>query len=414
MSTLDREYFNLKSKVSLFITEIKEILSDDFPYDDSKNAAHILLSRAEKLSSRIDQFPKLKGDTRNSIALDAYKLISRSSSTLGIIARSGTNRNAFEMYEPFRELASQFFNTDSVSLILSSEWNFVPFTFPMNLEELPRFIVIGLPASESDNILMFPTAGHELGHSIWRQSGHIQTLSRPLRIAIEKAIERDKSLLTDTFPNTKKKEFDSDLFGKQLRDHFSNVVFAQTSRQLEEIFCDFVGIGIFGKSYLHAFEYIISPGMPNRSTGQYPDVRDRADIINREAHKKGCGLPGYETSFTAAKNLDPTLMLRAVTLSDNLRGLFLDEISRLADQVLTKAKVPLPQQKDIDRTKEFFLRGVPVGNESNIGTLVSAAWETILGSEKEKIEGAIEKTIRHVTDLVLKSVEANEFNKWRI
>ncbi|MFH1795437.1 MAG: hypothetical protein ABIK36_08090 [Pseudomonadota bacterium] len=318
------------------------------------------------------------------------------------------------MYEPFRELASQFFNTDSVSLILSSEWNFVPFTFPMNLEELPRFIVIGLPASESDNILMFPTAGHELGHSIWRQSGHIQTLSRPLRIAIEKAIERDKSLLTDTFPNTKKKEFDSDLFGKQLRDHFSNVVFAQTSRQLEEIFCDFVGIGIFGKSYLHAFEYIISPGMPNRSTGQYPDVRDRADIINREAHKKGCGLPGYETSFTAAKNLDPTLMLRAVTLSDNLRGLFLDEISRLADQVLTKAKVPLPQQKDIDRTKEFFLRGVPVGNESNIGTLVSAAWETILGSEKEKIEGAIEKTIRHVTDLVLKSVEANEFNKWRI
>lgn len=412
MNTSDKEYFNLKAKVVLFIAEVKEILAESFPYEDSKKAARIILGRAEKLSARLEQFPQLKGDTRANVALDVMKLISRSSSALGIIARSGTNRNAFEMYEPFRELASKFFDDDSVSLILSSEWNFVPFTLPMNLEELPRFIVIGLPASESDNVLLFPTAAHELGHSIWRQNGLIHGLSMPLRIAIESSLDKDKSYLTETFRQTKEDDFNNDLFGKRLRDHFSNIVFLQTARQVEELFCDFIGIGLFGRSYLRAFEYIISPGMPVRSTGYYPDIRDRSKIINEVATQKNCGIDDYENAFMRAKALDAALLEKAVNLSDKLRDQFTSQVSSWADQILAKASASTPSPEEIDKAAGFFRRGVPVGNCKNLGTLVSAAWETIVGSSAEMSGDSIEKTIRHVSDLVLKSVEVNEFRKW--
>jgi hypothetical protein len=72
------------------------------------------------------------------------------------------------MYVPFLDICKSLVG-DKARLILSSEWEYVPYTYPQNLNELPEFIVIGLPASESDNILVFPAAGHELGHSLWRK-----------------------------------------------------------------------------------------------------------------------------------------------------------------------------------------------------------------------------------------------------
>src|SRR4051812_25114337 len=59
-----------------------------------------------------------------------------------------------------------------------------PFTYPFVFSELPNFVLIGLPASESDNPLIIPLAGHELGHSVWK----IYDLSRRFTPAIEASI----------------------------------------------------------------------------------------------------------------------------------------------------------------------------------------------------------------------------------
>ena len=406
---LEREYTLLKSKLLLFIAEIKEILSEDFPYDDSRKAATILLRKAVRLSDIVEQFRHLKGDTKAGIALDAYKLISRGSAALGIIARSGTTRNAFEMYEPFRLLASRFFEGEPIYLILSSEWNFVPFTLPMTLEELPRFIVIGLPASESDNILIFPTAAHELGHSVWRQNLFNQKLSMPLRVSIETTLSRDKSILENAFPNIKPDTFETDLFGKRMRDNFSNLVYSHTSRQLEELFCDLIGLGIFGRSYLQAFEYVIAPGIPVRTTGDYPAIRDRASILNSQATKKNCGIDGYERAFSQAMHFSTLISEQAVTLADRVRNEFVPEISRWADAALQKAGVSIPSQDEIEQCALFFQAGIPVRHGAGIGVLVSAAWETMFKGDNIT---SISEKVRHLSDLVLKSVEVGEFQNW--
>lgn len=113
-----------------------------------------------------------------------------------------------------------------------------------------------------------------------------------------------------------------------------------------------------------------------------------------------------------AKSLDSALLEKAVGLSDRLRDEFIPQVSNWADQILAKASVSLPSADDIEKAASFFKRGVPVGNCKNIGVLVSAAWETIVASGWELSAGSIEKMIRHISDLVLKSVEVSEFNKW--
>jgi hypothetical protein len=79
-------------------------------------------------------------------------------------------RNSFEAYDPLRELAHKLLDYKP-AIILSSEWEFSPFTYPAISDDLPDFVFIGLPACEAGNALVLPLAGHELGHSIWRHGG---------------------------------------------------------------------------------------------------------------------------------------------------------------------------------------------------------------------------------------------------
>ena len=127
------------------------------------------------VKTSIDQrFPKNKIDNlegrspqlREALLREVNIVAINTTKILGIIVRSSSTRNAFEFYSSFLSLCRKALD-ENCKLILSSEWDYIPFTFPQNLQELPNFVIIGLPASESDNTLVFPVAGHELGHSIW-------------------------------------------------------------------------------------------------------------------------------------------------------------------------------------------------------------------------------------------------------
>jgi hypothetical protein len=52
-------------------------------------------------------------------------------------------------------------------VVISSEWDFSPLTYSLNVSVLPNFLLIGMPVPESGNALILPLAGHELGHSVW-------------------------------------------------------------------------------------------------------------------------------------------------------------------------------------------------------------------------------------------------------
>src|SRR3546814_14740255 len=72
---------------------------------------------------------------------------------------------------------------------MSSEWKFVPFTYPMTLDWLPGFALVGGPAPESDNVLIVPLAGHEIGHSAWRSKQLKDQLMADLVAAIAQPLD---------------------------------------------------------------------------------------------------------------------------------------------------------------------------------------------------------------------------------
>jgi hypothetical protein len=58
----------------------------------------------------------------------------------------------------------------------------------------------------------------------------------------------------------------------------------------EEMFCDFIGLCIFGEGYLHAFQYLVSPGGGFRNP-VYPSVRDRIDALLQASTTLGHSVP---------------------------------------------------------------------------------------------------------------------------
>jgi hypothetical protein len=91
----------------------------------------------------------------------ANMTISRFHSLLRFVLRSTNVRNAFELFDPLLRMSQKLIGKDT-KLILSSEWSFSPFTYVGVFPELPGFVFIGIPASESGNALIIPAAGHEL------------------------------------------------------------------------------------------------------------------------------------------------------------------------------------------------------------------------------------------------------------
>jgi hypothetical protein len=64
-------------------------------------------------------------------------------------------------------------------------------------------------------------------------------------------------------------------------------------RQAEELFCDLFAYAIFGKSYLHAFGYILAPGSTDSRDAKYPSHLTRISVVSEMAATEGVALPTY-------------------------------------------------------------------------------------------------------------------------
>jgi hypothetical protein len=155
-------------KLRAFIRAIKELQASEFPHQDSKAA---LLELGQHFQARLVRAERV-------LPCDAFAVdetlsqinasVSRYTAFLGFLLRSTNVRNAFETYFPLKRLVCQIIEP-ATHLITSSEWLFIPFTYPMTLDALPNYVLVGAPAPEAGNTLIVPLAGHEIGHSAWRR-----------------------------------------------------------------------------------------------------------------------------------------------------------------------------------------------------------------------------------------------------
>jgi hypothetical protein len=230
-----------------FLTKLKKLEQQltitrlaDFSYSDARDALDILKIRIQVRGGQIEESESFSTATRQALLREVNHLVSGITAIVGIITRSASVRNPFELYAPFLEICKSLVGHDA-RLILSSEWEYVPFTYPQSLAELPQFIIIGLPAPESDNVLIFPAAGHELGHSIWSRHALTSHFGEQIEGRVNEAFRQHQTKFEDAYPNLKGADLDQDMFVQNIKAS----IFSSAMSQAEETFSDFVGLLLF-------------------------------------------------------------------------------------------------------------------------------------------------------------------------
>ena len=215
------------------------------------------------------------GDINNNIA--------RIHRLFGIILRSTHTRNSFEVFDPLLRVAKDLIGSETM-LILSSEWEFSPFADPQYISDITDYIFVGLPVMESNNSLVVPLAGHELGHAIWRSHTDVR-----IRFDFYEALVHEMVVSAGAWPS-----FLNGLTEDKIRSGVETAPWGRfaslaAERICEEIFCDCVGVRLFGESYLHAFLYLTAPHVGGTDLGCYPGWRERARYMWYAHRRLGLG-----------------------------------------------------------------------------------------------------------------------------
>lgn len=398
-----------KQKIEAALQLLSEFKAAKFPHTDSSLAVDTL---ASILSLTDNQF-----NTSSSTALtyqtemEATALIDDILGLLGIISNSANVRNSFEIQGPVLDLAKRLLDDDNAKLIISFEWKYIPFTYPQNHPSLPSFVIIGMPASEASNALVLPVTGHELGHSLWRRDKCQDHFEPEIHQAIVQAI---KGPLCDEYNRI----FNNFNVTADHCDDYQNLWTWETSadfcfRQVEEMFSDFVGLCLFGTSYMDSFEYLLSPALSTERDPEYPADVTRAQYLEDHADRVGVKVTGnYKALFTQQsspfhpKRNQHLQMMLADAASDTL-------VTSVADHVALLCESRGVQPPEIPETKiilDNFLIGVPAERTTGLGPILNAGWSAFKSAQF--MAGCSDTDrMKTINELILKSIEVYEVER---
>ncbi len=399
-----------KRRYSSAIAEIERLKQSEFPYAHIREA----LFQLEKVFH--DQLAQLNKLTPKSTPMIAKNACSQSltylfnyTPFLGFILRATNVRNAFELYAPVMRLARRLLGPDT-KLLLSSEWEYSPFVY-LPTTDLPKCVLIGVPAFESANPLLVPLAGHELGHNVWSQQGLGTKYESVLRANVLSAVGGHFWAEFQTYcPGATLTNLTSDMFVQQA--WLPALTFAK--RQLEEVFCDMMGLRLFAEAYLHAFAYLLSPCLPGERTPFYPTIRSRVEYMTRSAPALGVNVPaGYVDLFEAQPSPSSPVTNLLVSVSDSVVGAQVDAVTDEAKQFADGKAVPTRLQANIDAIVRDFRMVIPADGKINLTDVVNAGWILLHDPDLWRNIPQIrpEGRTRILYDLVLKSCDVGEFNE---
>ncbi len=396
-----------KTKVRLALSEIERLAGSDFPYAGSKDALGAIRDLFEKHLLRLNNLDE-SSDRR--ISEQLFKEINIHLSiflpVLGLILRSTNVRNAFEFYAPLKSLLKQLIGDDA-NLVLSSEWEYSPFTYPPVIPELPNYVLIGLPAPESANALIIPAAGHEIGHSIWVKIDLEQKLKTKITKNIVNEIIDNWQDYLKYHPRIEKDKID-DLIGQLTW----RICYEWVIQQIEEIFCDFVGLRIFGESYLFAFAYLLAPSLGGRRNPNYPTMADRVEHLCDAANDLNVTLPdNYAARFEGE---DKAILTPPeeffLDIADSVSRNTVPDIWAEAKSYCDDRNVVCPDVKQIGGISDDFRLLLPSSGGRQFVDIINAGWKCHLN--EEMWEGIGVNSVRSriiLNELILKSIEVAEF-----
>jgi hypothetical protein len=404
-------------KLNSAISTVERLLDGDYPHTDSKDALARILSvyKADK-----DLLNSLDFTAQNDTILEYCRRINidlvRFKAFLGLLIRSSNIRNAFELYFPIKILALELLEK-STAVVLSSEWAFSPYTYPVALAELPEFIFIGVPASESQNPLIMPLAGHELGHVVWRRKGAKAEFDPEIRSEIVKIYKNDWKQVCAVFGinNTSSDKLESDLF---LRGLWAQS-YRLAQRQLEEVFCDFIGLYVFGAAFLHSFRYLVAPSLGHHRSFNYPKIKKRAQYMEYFAEEyKIPPINSYSESFSEQDHTLTPGERYILHAADTATEALFKRLPALVVKYRGKAEC-FNTGINEERDAELHLRSlVPIASAKSMAAVINAAWKIRLALDSwhvlkdiDDLDKRRSEKLRVLRDLVLKSFEVYEYRK---
>jgi len=396
-----------RSRLAAALAEIDRLKQSEFPYSHSVHALDIIQGIFQQHDTNLAQ---LSEATPIALVHNECKLSLRRLflylPILGFVLRSTNRRNAFEVYSPLLRLARRLVGP-SARLILSSEWDYSPFTFaPM--AEIPDYVLIGLPASESANPLLIPLSGHELGHRLWKTE-HIgdqyqQTL---LQGVVTSVVHNHWVDYHDLHPDYTQEDLTQNIAAS------STLQLAVTlaGLQAEEIFNDILAIRLFHESYLHAFAYLASPGTPGPRPVKYPNLQRRVRHMHEAADQLGVQTPDeFETWFAdGTEPAEPNLSLQTRVADEVSAGLVPSLIQRV-EQIGNDRQIPGRTAEAVQSIVREFEKVIPTRGSHALTDIVNAAWSCArradLWHNVAQIRPEERRTILH--EIVLKSIEVSE------
>lgn len=298
----------------------------------------------------------------------------------------------------------------STKLLLSSEWDYSPFVYlPSN--DLPDCVLIGIPAFESANPLLISLAGHELGHNVWSQNHVGSKIDAVLRDKILEAIRGPFWTEFEPFsPNASHSNLTTDLFVQQTWQP----AHAFAKRQLEEIFCDVMGLRLFSEAYLHAFAYLLSPCIGGERSPTYPSTHDRVAYLLAASNDLGVSVPtDFANLFDSESAPSNPVTQMLVKVADfGVKQLF-QSILQEARNIADAKGSPNRNRARIDSIQEDFKMVMPSDGNAPLTDVINAGWELFhddgLWNDVPQIRS--EDRLRVLYDLILKSCEISEFVK---
>jgi hypothetical protein len=394
-------------KVEATLALLGEVGSIEFPHDDARRAldelTHFLNDALVDLTSALCQ-PAHDAIIRSQ-QLRAVDAVSEALDLAGLITNSANIRNAFEGHGPLLVIAQSLIGEDTY-LILSFEWHYVPFTYPQNTH-LVNCVIVGLPASESSNALVLPAVGHELGHTLWRKTKQGDIFQNVARDQVLKLIAGKfwKEFHSQN-PEIKK----ANLRNFDAQDAWS-IAHEWTMGQIEELFCDFVGLFLFGSSYLDCLCYLLSPVFGEKRVCDYPGLRDRARILGKAAAwLKIEAEPGFVEKFDEQSPPDildkERVLLRIADKATQ----------RIAEQVwcaafkLCEAKMGDHENDNSQVMVERFELGVPGSQIPNLRSILVAGWQAFKSDTFMKDENDWNRMVA-LNELIFKSIEVFEIER---
>lgn len=391
-----------RERIAAFLREIDRVKDAEFPYDDSKKALALIEQRfvacRNSLNSLTDDNDLM---TVQNACSESLGLVATYLPLLGFILRSTNVRNSFEVFGPLLRLAKRLLGPDT-RLILSSEWLHSPHVYSP-ITDLPKYVLLGLPAFESGNPLLTALAGHELGHTAWKH----YSLSNYFGPRIEKTIAAEVT-------GRRKAKYE-DVFDGEANDLFvaQNVAPAHiwAIKQTEETFCDCLGVRLFGEAFIHAFAYLLLPGVSVGRVYTYPDMRQRYENLILAANSFDVSLSeDYRSWFiaqtVAAKGTKEAFLL---SLADHAANSLVKETVAKAKEIADKANAPRLDKAGIARAVESFRLLTPASGIGSLVDILNAGWQVYRNSNfwADSPNSPVEE-VATLYELVLKSIEVIE------